>query len=312
MKRARLIYNPTSGREQMKRNLPYVLDRLERAGYETSCHATSGIGDGTTSARLAVQRGYDLVIAAGGDGTINEVINGMAEQPNRPTFAIIPMGTTNDFARAINMPRDIEKVCDVICAGHQVPLDIGKVNHQYFINIAGGGKLTELTYDVPSKLKTMIGQLAYYIKGIEMLPSIRPTQVRIEYDGKLLEEEIMLFLVTNTNSVGGFEKLAPEASYNDGMFDLLVLKKANLAEFIRLARLALKGEHINDPKVMYTKAAHVKVETEEKMQLNLDGEFGGMLPGVFDSLHHHFQLIVPEETAQKWNNDQIESIEQGS
>ncbi|WP_188497551.1 diacylglycerol kinase [Pullulanibacillus pueri] len=309
MKRARLIYNPTSGRELMKRNLPYILERLEGAGYETSCHATTGVGDATTSARAAVQRGFDLVIAAGGDGTINEVINGLAEQPNRPKFAIIPMGTTNDFARAINMPKDIEKACDILCEGHEVPLDIGKVNHQYFINIAGGGTLTELTYEVPSKLKTMLGQLAYYMKGIEMLPSIRPTHVRIEYDGKLLEDEIMLFFVTNTNSVAGFEKIAPNASYNDGMFDLLVLKKTNLAEFIRLARLALKGEHINDPKVLYTKAAHVKVETEEKMQLNLDGEYGGMLPGTFDSLPHHLQLIVPKETADRWNEETTEKVE---
>ncbi|GGE35515.1 diacylglycerol kinase [Pullulanibacillus camelliae] len=312
MKRARLIYNPTSGRELMKRNLPYILERLEGAGYETSCHATTGVGDATTSARAAVQRGFDLVIAAGGDGTINEVVNGMAEQPNRPKFAIIPMGTTNDFARAINMPKDIEKACDILCEGHEVPMDIGKVNHQYFINIAGGGKLTELTYEVPSKLKTMLGQLAYHMKGIEMLPSIRPTRVRIEYDGKLLEEEIMLFFVTNTNSVAGFEKIAPRASYNDGMFDLVVLRKCNLAEFIRLARLALKGEHINDPKILYTKAAYVKVENEEKMQLNLDGEYGGLLPGVFNSLPHHFQLIVPKETADRWNEQTAETIEENA
>lgn len=309
MKRARLIYNPTSGRELMKRNLPYILERLEGAGYETSCHATKGVGDATTSARNAVQRGFDLVIAAGGDGTINEVVNGMAEQPHRPELAIIPMGTTNDFARAINMPKDIEKICDILCEGYEVPMDIGKVNHQYFINIAGGGKLTELTYEVPSRLKTMLGQLAYYMKGIEMLPSIRPTHVRIEYDGNFLEEDIMLFFVTNTNSVAGFEKIAPDASYNDGMFDLVVLRKCNLAEFIRLARLALKGGHIKDPKVLYTKAAYVKVDNEEKMQLNLDGEYGGLLPGIFSSLPHHFQLIVPKETADRWNAFTTETIE---
>jgi diacylglycerol kinase (ATP) len=297
MKRARLIYNPTSGRELIKKNIPYIITRLERAGYEASTHATTGEGDATLAARMAVEREFDLVIAAGGDGTINEVVNGMAEQPFRPKLGILPMGTTNDFARAINMPKTIVKACDVLCDGIEMPLDVGKANDNYFINIAGGGKLTELTYDVPSRLKTMLGQLAYYLKGIEMLPSLRPTHVRIEYDGKLIEEDIMLFLVSNTNSVGGFEKLAPEASMSDGMFDMLILKKMNLAEFIRVASLALRGEHLTDPKIIYTKASRVKVSTKEKMQLNIDGEYGGDLPGTLVNLCQHLQLIVPEKTA---------------
>lgn len=297
MRRARLIYNPTSGRETIKKNLPYILDRLERGGWETSCHATTGAGDATTAARAAVHREFDLVIAAGGDGTLNEVVNGLCEQPYRPRLAIIPTGTTNDFARAIGVPREIEKACEIICQEFQMPLDIGKVNQQYFINIAGGGKLTEVTYEVPSKLKTMLGHLAYYIKGIEMLPSFRPTAVRIEYDGRLLEDEIMFFLISNTNSVGGFEKLAPDASMNDGMFDLIILKKTNLADLIRIARLAVKGDHISDPNIIYAKANRIRVFNDDKMQLNLDGEYGGDLPGEFQNLYRHLMIIVPKETA---------------
>ncbi|WP_257350751.1 diacylglycerol kinase [Pseudalkalibacillus decolorationis] len=296
MKRARLIYNPTSGREQVKRQLPYILGKLEQAGYETSTHATCpDEGDATRAARLAVEREFDLVIAAGGDGTIYEVINGMAEQPRRPKFGIIPAGTTNDFARALGVPRTIEKAVEVLCAGIEIPVDIGRVNDKYFVNIAGGGKLTELTYQVPSQMKTMIGQLAYYLKGMEMLPSIRPTNVKIEYDDKVFEGEIMLFLVANTNSIGGFEKLAPLSEFNDGYFDLVILKKANLAEFIRIATLALKGDHIRDSHIIYEKARHIKIHTDEKMQLNLDGEFGGLLPGEFLNLRHHFQMLVPRE-----------------
>lgn len=295
MKRARLIYNPTSGREQFKRQIPEVLQRLEEAGYEASCHATKGPGDASVAARKAVERHFDVVIAAGGDGTINEVVNGLANQEWRPKLGIIPVGTTNDFARAIKVPRSIDKACDVIVKGYTMPLDIGKVNDSYFINIAGGGRLTELTYEVPSKLKTMLGQLAYYLKGIEMLPSLRPTSVRIEYDGKLFEGEVMLFLVANTNSVGGFEKLAPTASVNDGLFDLLILKKANLADFVRVATQAIRGEHINDVNLIYTKANRIKVFTKEKMQLNLDGEYGGLLPAEFTNLYQHLEVFVPKK-----------------
>jgi diacylglycerol kinase (ATP) len=293
MKRARLIYNPTSGREILKRNLPDILQKLEVAGYEASCHATIGAGDATNAARIAVEREYDMVIAAGGDGTIHEVVNGIAEQKFRPKLGIIPGGTTNDFARALQIPRDIGAAVDILTKGDTIPVDIGRINDKYFINIAGGGRITELTYEVPSKLKTMLGQLAYYLKGMEMLPSINATDLRIEYDGKLFEGEAMLFLVGLTNSIGGFEKLAPDSSINDGLFSLLILKKINLADFIRIATLALRGEHVNDPNVIYTQANHIKVESLDKVQLNLDGEFGGLLPAEFENLYRHLEVFVP-------------------
>ncbi|MFC7372409.1 diacylglycerol kinase [Fictibacillus iocasae] len=296
MKRARLIYNPTSGRETIKKQLPYILDRLENAGYETSCHATTPMPNcAQNAAKLAGERGFDLVIAAGGDGTIYEVVNGLAGLENRPKLGIIPVGTTNDFARAVGVPRTIDGACDVLCDGIEMPVDIGKVNDRYFINIAGAGRMTELTYEVPSRLKTMIGQLAYFLKGIEMLPSIKPTYVEIEYDEQKFEGEVMLFLVANTNSVGGFEKLAPASEFHDGMFDLIILKKTSLAEFVRIATLAIRGEHIHDEHVIYTKAKRVKVTPREKMQINLDGELGGVLPGEFVNLHHHFTMLVPKE-----------------
>ncbi|MBD7938946.1 MULTISPECIES: diacylglycerol kinase [Cytobacillus] len=299
MKRARIIYNPTSGREIFKRHLAEVLEKFERAGYETSCHATTGEGDATKAARLAVERKYDLVVAAGGDGTINEVVNGLAEQEFRPQLGIIPTGTTNDFARALHIPRDVEAAADIIVKGEKIPVDIGRMNEKYFINIAGGGRITELTYEVPSKLKTMIGQLAYYLKGIEMLPSIKPADVTIEFDGKVFEGEAMLFLVALTNSVGGFEKLAPDASINDGMFTLLILKKTNLAEFIRIATLALRGEHVNDPHVIYAKANRIKVYSKDPVMLNLDGEYGGDTPAEFVNLYRHLDVFVPLNQIRK-------------
>ncbi|MGN8646740.1 diacylglycerol kinase [Gracilibacillus sp. HCP3S3_G5_1] len=299
MKRARIIYNPTSGREAFKKELPEVLRRFEEAGYETSAHATRYEGDATNAAKIAVERKFDLIIAAGGDGTINEVVHGIAEQEYRPKLAIIPVGTTNDFARALGIPREIQKAVNVILEHNIRKLDIGKVNDHYFMNIAGGGKLTELTYEVPSKLKTVLGQLAYYLKGIEMLPSLKPTKVKIEYDGKWFDDEIMLFLVSNTNSVGGFEKIAPEAKMDDGYFDLLILRKTNLAEFVRIATLATKGAHIEDKHIFYARANRIKVHTDEKMQLNLDGEYGGLLPGEFENLYQHIEFFVSQEFIEK-------------
>ncbi|MBO1001201.1 diacylglycerol kinase [Pseudogracilibacillus auburnensis] len=295
MKRARIIYNPTAGRELFRKELPKVLERFEQAGYETSAHATVGEGDATNAAEIAVEREYDIVIVAGGDGTINEVVHGIAGSEYRPKLGIIPVGTTNDFARALSIPRDIKKAVDIILKNNAKALDIGKVNDHYFINIAGGGDLTELTYDVPIKLKSAIGQLAYYMKGIEMLPFLRPVSTTIEYDDQIFEGDIMLFLVANTNSVGGFEKLAPDALIDDGYFDLLILKKTNLAEFLRIATAGIRGAHIEDENIIYTQAKRIKVTPKEKMQLNVDGEFGGLLPGEIVNLNKHIQFFVSDE-----------------
>lgn len=295
MKKARIIYNPTAGRELFKKELPTVLERCEIAGYETSAHATVGAGDAALAAQRAAENKFDLIIVAGGDGTINEVIHGLADLEYRPKIGIIPAGTTNDFARALSIPLKIHLALGIILNGQSIHLDIGRVNDQHFINIAGGGDLTELTYDVPSGMKAVIGQLAYYMKGIEMLPSLKPVHTRIEYDDQVFEGKIMLFLVANTNSVAGFEKLAPNASINDGYFDLLILKKTNLAEFLKIATSALRGHHLSDKQIIHAQAKKITVYPEDRMQLNIDGEYGGLLPGVIENLQEHIEFMVPQK-----------------
>lgn len=296
MKTARLIYNPTSGREEMKKRLADILNRLDMGGIEASCHATSGEGDATLAAADAVERGYDLIIAAGGDGTLNEVINGMAEKPNLPPLGVLPLGTTNDFARAMGIPKHWEDSCDLILRQQSRLIDLGKANDRYFINIAGGGSLTELTYEVPSKLKTMMGQLAYYLKGIEKMASLSPTELIIRANGQeVIHDEFMLFLIANTNSVGGFERLAPDARIDDGLLDVIAVKKCNLAEFIRLVSLAIRGEHLQDKKVVYFRTDAMDVISPDNVQLNLDGELGGTLPGRFRILPSHLRIFAQNQ-----------------
>ncbi|TVY08663.1 diacylglycerol kinase [Paenibacillus cremeus] len=307
-KRARLIYNPSSGREEAKRRLPEILQRLERGGLETSTHATIGEGDATLAAADAIERGFDIIIAAGGDGTLYEVINGMAEKEYRPPLGILPLGTTNDFARALNIPRNWEAAVDVILAQYSQVIDVGKVNQRYFINIAGGGSMTELTYEVPSKLKTMIGQMAYYMKGLEKLPRLRPIELYIKSGEVELHEEVMLFLISNSNSVGGFERLAPDASLSDGLFDVLILRKCNLAEFIRVVSLALRGEHLNDPNVIYLQTPHIQVASPDYVQINLDGEFGGTLPCVFTNLPQHLRIFIDETGQSTYKNPPLANL----
>lgn len=294
-KRARIIYNPTSGKELFKRTLPDVLIKLEKAGFETSAYATEKIGDATTEAKRCLTQDYDVLIAAGGDGTLNEVINGIAEHSNRPKIGIIPMGTVNDFGRALHLPNDIMSAIDVIIEGHSTRVDIGKMNSRYFINLAAGGQLTQVSYETPSRLKSIVGPFAYYIKGFEMLPQMKAVDIRIEYDDEVFQGEVLLFLLGLTNSMAGFEKLVPDAKLDDGYFTLIIVEKANLAELGHIMTLASRGEHIKHPKVHYKKAKSINISSFIDMQLNVDGEYGGKLPGNFLNLKQHIEVYTPSD-----------------
>lgn len=290
-KKARLIYNPSSGKEEIKRRLPHILELLERGGIETSTHATVGAGDASWAADDAVKRGFDIIVSAGGDGTLNEIVSGIAGKDDRPQIGILPFGTTNDVARALGIPRSTEAACELIVSGSTKRIDIGKMNNRYFINIAAGGSLTELTYEVPSKLKTVIGQMAYYVKGLEKLPRLRPIHVNLRMEERILHEDIMLFLIANSRSVGGIE-LAPKARMDDGLFDVFILRKCNLAEFIRIVSLAMRGEHLQAPQLEYFQSRYIEVSSPDYVQLNMDGEFGGTLPVQCMLLPSHIEVFT--------------------
>lgn len=308
MKTARIIYNPTAGKEGFEDKLPIVLKRFEKAGFITSTHATTGQYDATYAARFACEQDFDLIIAAGGDGTINEIVNGIAEFEERPELGIIPMGTVNDFTRALKIPNELDEAVDLIINGTTVNVDLGAMNGKYFMNIAGGGKITEVSYEAPSKLKAIIGSLAYYVKGIELIPQMSSINLRIEHDGELFEGEVMLFLLGLTNSIGGFERLAPDAKLNDGYFTLLILEDVNLAEFGHILSLATRGEHLRHSKVHYYKAQDVKISSYDEVQLNLDGELGGVLPAHFKNLQEFLKIRVSKEMYREIHSEDKENL----
>ncbi|HEP1843900.1 TPA: diacylglycerol kinase family lipid kinase [Streptococcus suis] len=305
-KRARLIYNPTSGQEIMKKNVADVLEILEGFGYETSAFQTTAAKDSAKNeAKRATEAGFDLIIAAGGDGTINEVVNGIAPLEKRPRMAIIPTGTTNDYARALKVPRGNPiEAAKLIGKNQTILMDIGLAKNQkngfyqehYFINIAAAGTLTELTYSVPSQLKTMFGYLAYVVKGAELLPQVQFTPVKVTHDGGVFEGSISMIFVALTNSIGGFEQIVPDAKLDDGNFTLLMVKTGNLFEIIQLIGQVLDGgKHIDSDLIEYIKTKKLTIEqlnTENRLLLNLDGEFGGDAPVELYNLQNHIEFFA--------------------
>lgn len=300
-KRARIIYNPSSGREAVKRELPDIMEVYESAGYETSAFQT-------TPEPLSAQReaarcsedGVDLIVAAGGDGTIHEVISGIAEKDYRPTIAIIPAGTTNDYARALQIPRNsLVEAAKLIHKEESIFMDIGKVktedSEDYFVNIGAMGNLVSVTFDVTPQLKTIFGYLAYVIKGAELLPSVRAVPLKIDYEGGHFEGDATLVFVGLTSTVGGFNNIVPDTILGDGKFSLIIVKKTNPFELMQLARkLLTDGSHLNSPHVIHkqTDFVDINVLNESRLMINLDGEYGGDAPVRFENLNHHVEVVA--------------------
>lgn len=294
MRRARLIYNPTAGRELIEKNLSKILSRLEKAGYETSCLATGGKWHAAEEAVLAAKRKFDVVIAAGGDGTIHEVINGLAQVPTPPTLGVLPIGTSNDFARALKIPRDMFAACEVIADGQTTPIDLGKHHDRYFINVAAAGRLSEVAFEAPSRLKTVMGPLAYYAKVLEKLSTLHKSfMVTLKTEDRKWTEEILLLIIANSVSVGGFGKLAPFAQLSDNLFDVILIHKGNIPDLVQIAALAMKGEHIHDSRVTYFQTRSLEVDTAQSIHLNLDGEWGGDCKGRFEVIPKFLEVFCP-------------------
>lgn len=301
IKRARIIYNPSSGKELVKRVLPEILHVYEEAGYETSAFQTTPEPlSAQKEAARCCEQGYDLIIAAGGDGTIHEVINGMAEKDYRPTLAIIPAGTTNDYARVLHIPRDdLVEAARLIEKQESVFMDVGKViteqEQKYFMNIGALGNIVGLTFDVSPQLKTVFGYLAYVIKGAELLPKVRPVPVRVEYEGGYYAGNATLVFVALSNSVGGFENIVPEKVLGDGKFSLIIVKSGSILELMQLAtRILTDGTHLESPNVISVETDFVNIDVADESQLmiNLDGEYGGDAPVRFENLKHHVEVVA--------------------
>lgn len=311
--RARLIYNPTAGHETLLRSVGQILNILEKAGYEASAYQTTKEPNSAAKeARRAAKEGFDLVVAAGGDGTLNEVVNGIAGLKKRPKVGIIPAGTTNDYARALKIPReDPVEAAKIILKQQSIKLDVGQANDDYFINIAGGGFMTELTYEVPSQFKSILGYLAYVMKGAEMLPKMRTkaTQMHLEYDDGVYDGPASMFFLALTNSVGGMEQIVPDASLGDGYFSLIIVKAANAAELLKLLALVLNGgRHVDDPNIIYvkTKKLIAKAKDGDRMMINLDGEYGGDAPVRFKNLKQHIEFFADVDAIPAKSMPQID------
>lgn len=297
--RARIIINPSSGRQTLQRKAVRLIDRLLTEGTLTHVDTveTQKGGDAYLAARYFQEWQFDLIVAIGGDGTVNEVISGLLDGQHQLPLAIIPAGTVNDFAYALDLPKTEVKLARMIKKLKTRPIDVGRANNRYFLNVAAAGLLTDVAYKVPSDSKTVLGKLAYVLEGAKDLTqqTIEPIRLKISSPLHDLDEEILLILVSNTSSVGGFRNFAPQASVSDGLLDVIIVHRQNIFEILPLLVQLVNGVHVTHPKITYFQTDRIKIECFERCPLavDLDGEKGDPLPLEISVIPAAIHLIVP-------------------
>jgi diacylglycerol kinase (ATP) len=275
MKLAKLIYNPYSGDRTFRTKLDTAIDRLQKGGYEVTLHRTTSVE--SIYETLMHSNHFDAIITSGGDGTINHVVNAMIKNGINAPVGIIPSGTANDFAGHLGITKRVSQACDIIAKGKTSEIDIGEINDRYFINVAAGGLLTDVSQKIDINLKNTLGKMAYYIKGIEQIPNFRPISTRIKCGKEIVEEPIYLFAILNGSTAGGF-RLAPDATARDQTLNLIAIKSGNIVELFSLFIKMLKGEHLGCNNIIYMRGKEFTIECAQNVETDVDGESGPPFP----------------------------------
>lgn len=276
MKKVRFIYNPYSGENSIISELDSVI-RMHQEVNLTVVPYRIQMGRPLSEALDIVDDTYEYVLVAGGDGTVDSVVNAMKERNIDIPIGILPVGTANDFGKFINMPSDIQEACKQILDSKPVPVDVGKINDKYFVNVASTGLFTDVSQKTDVNLKNTIGKLAYYLKGLEELPNFRNLKIKLTSKERSYNGDMYLILIFNGKTAGNFN-LATQAEVDDGKLDVIIFKAVAIIELIPLFIKILKGEHLDSDKVVYFKTDDLYIESDEDIVTDIDGEKGPDFP----------------------------------
>lgn len=262
---------------------------------------TRGPGDASRIAFEAAQSGgFDVVYAVGGDGTVNEVANGLlagSDEASRPVLGIIPRGTSNVVASELGIPwPGISAAVDVLRGGKVKAIDVGRVGDRYFLLAASCGVDAEAVRDVPANLKSLVGPGAYVMSGIAALANYSPTRVTIRFDSEAVSLDAFVVIVSNISTYGlSIVKVAPFAALDDGWLDICVFEKppTHKIGFLAQVMLLLARRHLNDPRVRYFRARHIEIESDPPIATQLDGDPIGNTPVTIDVVPNALKILVP-------------------
>ncbi|HEY0305247.1 MAG TPA: YegS/Rv2252/BmrU family lipid kinase [Longimicrobiales bacterium] len=247
---------------------------LRSSGHTVRARMTFEDNDAFRFARSAARAGVDLIIAAGGDGTINQVVNGMtrAGVPH-PRLAVVPLGTANDFAKGLSLPQDVKAAVSLAVLGNSVPVDVAAVNNRAFINVSTGGFGPDITEESSTKLKRRFGKLAYLFTAVRKLTQLEPFHASFEADGRTVYDgPFFFFAVGNARHTGGGTPVTPHADFSDAQLDLALFTGEKRRDFLTLLPDLRAGQHAHEADVLYLKAGEIHVRCKDEIAVNADGE----------------------------------------
>ncbi|MGQ9516920.1 MAG: diacylglycerol/lipid kinase family protein [Anaerolineae bacterium] len=301
--RAMLIYNPSAGPHRAEDELREAARELEAYGWQVTWRVTHGRFDAMLFAREAALQGYDVAIAAGGDGTIGQVVNGIAGTDT--ALGVLPVGTTNVWAREIGLPlitplhpNAVQEAARMMAEGEWRTVDVGRMNDRYFLMWVGVGMDAEVTARVESwpEQKRRLGMLAFAIAAVAQTLSLTGTKMYIEMDGRKLERRALLLVASNIQLYAGFLRIAPMASLTDGLLDVCIFQGyTGLSAYTHFFSILL-GLHTRNPEVTYHQVRHLVVRPAKPLSIQADGDVAGYAPVEITVIPQYVRVIVPKHT----------------
>ena len=299
-----LILNPASGASMMaahqgtpEEHKDSIEAALRAAGLEPETWYTTPEEHGYALAQKAAQEGADLVIAAGGDGTLHAVASGLIGTES--TLGIIATGTMNNVARSLDIPEDIEGACEIIARGETCPIDVGKINDRVFLEVAGIG-LEAAIFPAAEEFKSpgWISTLSGTLKGLTTLLTFQPTRFRASFDGsKLRPFKAIQVSICNTPYYGAHLRFAPNAVMNDGLLDVLIYRNFSKLEYIRHALTISQGKRVLEPKIRQRKIKTLTIYADQPVEIHADGEVQGYTPATVVIEPGVLRVRVPKHIA---------------
>lgn len=299
MKKVMVIINPTSGEEKALDYLEKIKNKMKQNFDEVDIRVTSAPKEATDFARLACDEHYDSVFAAGGDGTVTEVLSGIAENEYRPKFGIIPFGTGNLMAKMSGLPLNPDGYINKLNLDFTKKVDIGKCNDRYFGNIFSIGNVSEAIHNVSIEEKTKYGQLAYTINTIKSIQNDSVKNFEILIDGVNYSTSASHIMVLLTNYLGNIKLIDTEGEESDGLMNILILKDEKLGTKLSLIPNILAGTVEENENVVFIKGKEVFIDSREMIETDIDGDFADYLPVNISVLHKHIDMYIQKKSKSK-------------
>ncbi len=294
-KKLLLIVNPCSGRAKMYTELLKVVEIFSHADFTVSVYPTKFKGDATEYVQKQTKDDFDLIVVCGGDGTLNEVIEGIMNSESNIPIGYIPSGTLNEWSSGLNISRNVEAAAKDIIHGKKIRLDIGRFNDRYFSYTASFGAFTSASYSAPQEIKNILGQSAYFFEGIKSLGTIKPIHMKLTSDDNVIEGDFLFGAISNSLSVGGIVKYdKTPVGLNDGIFEVILIRNPdNIVKLQPLVDGIIKHEFDREG-MEFFRTNKLLVESDEEVSWTLDGEYAkGDGPINIENIHGAITFIIP-------------------